>query len=1117
MKKTKELEHKLGPHKRNFESHIEKISTLMKELEGLNENVVKIQNLENVERTANEKKKEFDYLQQEIKMVENANSEIKGSIKIHQRELSALKLSISKEFPSETVKSLFESSLDSSETIENLEIYKQELQQKSNNLENESKEKLRRYETLKPIFQQKYNEINELIIKESNLSQLVSEKRKTRDKLASILKQKQESNEPEEKFDERVCNYGVIAFRNFQDEKQKIVNDFESKEKSLINDLDRKKNEIFNLNNQIKGSEIKIGEFNKKEEEIKMQIEDFKQQFQMKGTYELLIKEKQCNNEVHDRELQSLYKELTQRNEQRDLLIEQMKKSRNLIKIRDVLILIEKSEENISILQKVHQEKKEKFVEAAKFLELMHKFDLEAVNLEESMENACELYNVLINETIDSKTNIEDQIKEISSHLSINKQELSKIDEKLNSLGFSHLLKENDIPDFETQYKLLKNDLKACEKALAVSEFIKNGLTSFLLNKSKEAGKCGFCDKILTEKEIENLEKEKILGMDEPEKEHEQVLKNKIKIRIQKKNLKKRKTEYEELSRLMRNSKELQTFLAFKQNEKEKLTVELESLDSCLVEMKKTMKVYEDLLGFYHEIKNLELEKESKIKELKELEDSNPEIKQRKLTNEEKEILGNEIIFEELEAINSEINDKELAIKNHEAELQVNILEKNKMIEASNAIEGKEKEMISLQWELEKIRDSVKEFKEEFNRNSTFMKELEKEKNQIEEEVKAKTKQTKDIKEDIEKKKNEIEENLKSFSQIINNIKEKNSEIKEDMKSCKKKLENEIMNIEEEMGEIGKYLASNKSSIIEIQQDINLMIATVNLKKIQDEIRILEEKIKENSRILVQKNSALNKLKEERAKINDEKTRHNQLKDKTKWQMEEYEKKNMELNKEGVPIVDNYIQTLLDYELDSVILKDLSVYLEALEQSLLIFHRTKMEEMNKIIAETWQDVYDGDDIIKIEIKSDEEMAANKKNKLDQDVLSKKSKSYNYRIVYYTKYNKEIEMKGRCSMGQKVLAAIVIRLALAEAFGINCGILALDEPTANLDRGNVKRLAKELGRLIDAKKRNENFQLILITHDKDFVKLMNEYAEEYYEIAKNEQGWSTISKKEINFL
>ena len=39
------------------------------------------------------------------------------------------------------------------------------------------------------------------------------------------------------------------------------------------------------------------------------------------------------------------------------------------------------------------------------------------------------------------------------------------------------------------------------------------------------------------------------------------------------------------------------------------------------------------------------------------------------------------------------------------------------------------------------------------------------------------------------------------------------------------------------------------------------------------------------------------------------------------------------------------------------------------------------------------------------------------------------------------------------MLQRVLAAIVIRLALAETFCLSCGMLTLDEPTTNLDEAN----------------------------------------------------------------
>ena len=56
-----------------------------------------------------------------------------------------------------------------------------------------------------------------------------------------------------------------------------------------------------------------------------------------------------------------------------------------------------------------------------------------------------------------------------------------------------------------------------------------------------------------------------------------------------------------------------------------------------------------------------------------------------------------------------------------------------------------------------------------------------------------------------------------------------------------------------------------------------------------------------------------------------------------------------------------------------------------------------------------------------------------------------------RVVMYSG-GAELEMRGRCSAGQKVLACLIIRLALAETFCLNCGILALDEPTTNLDAG-----------------------------------------------------------------
>lgn len=65
---------------------------------------------------------------------------------------------------------------------------------------------------------------------------------------------------------------------------------------------------------------------------------------------------------------------------------------------------------------------------------------------------------------------------------------------------------------------------------------------------------------------------------------------------------------------------------------------------------------------------------------------------------------------------------------------------------------------------------------------------------------------------------------------------------------------------------------------------------------------------------------------------------------------------------------------------------------------------------------------------------------------------------------------------------QVLACLIIRLALAETFCLNCGILALDEPTTNLDAANSASLAEALRRLMDDRQGQANFQMVIITHD-----------------------------------
>ena len=80
---------------------------------------------------------------------------------------------------------------------------------------------------------------------------------------------------------------------------------------------------------------------------------------------------------------------------------------------------------------------------------------------------------------------------------------------------------------------------------------------------------------------------------------------------------------------------------------------------------------------------------------------------------------------------------------------------------------------------------------------------------------------------------------------------------------------------------------------------------------------------------------------------------------------------------------------------------------------------------------------------------------------------------------------------------QVLACLIIRLALAETFCLNCGILALDEPTTNLDAANANSLAEALRDVMQSRKAQTNFQLVVITHDERCAALRDQEWERYW--------------------
>ncbi|CAI6081319.1 unnamed protein product [Clonostachys chloroleuca] len=197
-----------------------------------------------------------------------------------------------------------------------------------------------------------------------------------------------------------------------------------------------------------------------------------------------------------------------------------------------------------------------------------------------------------------------------------------------------------------------------------------------------------------------------------------------------------------------------------------------------------------------------------------------------------------------------------------------------------------------------------------------------------------------------------------------------------------------------------------------------------------------------------------------------------------------------------------YRESHIRVETTKAAIEDLAQFGSAVDKAVMQFHSMKMAEVNRIAGELWQSTYQGTDIDTILIRSDNESSTGKRN-------------YNYRLCM-VKQDTEMDMRGRCSAGQKVLASIIIRLALAESFGVNCGLIALDEPTTNLDRDNIKSLAESLHKIIQTRQAQSNFQLIVITHDEDFLRHMrcSDFCDSFFRVKRDERQNSVISRESI---
>eukprot|EP01125_Pyxidicula_operculata_P015436 TRINITY_DN523_c1_g1_i2.p1 TRINITY_DN523_c1_g1~~TRINITY_DN523_c1_g1_i2.p1 ORF type:complete len:1267 (-),score=327.47 TRINITY_DN523_c1_g1_i2:1792-5592(-) len=238
-----------------------------------------------------------------------------------------------------------------------------------------------------------------------------------------------------------------------------------------------------------------------------------------------------------------------------------------------------------------------------------------------------------------------------------------------------------------------------------------------------------------------------------------------------------------------------------------------------------------------------------------------------------------------------------------------------------------------------------------------------------------------------------------------------------------------------------------------LEDNIRLRTKQAEIEKYTANLAELQQIVREKLSISDSNISDVDRLNKELVKLRSDKDK---FEGSRLTHLETIRRRNVDLSsKQYADADEDHRSKLITLHTTDMAHRDLDKYHNALDKALMKYHSLKMTEINQIIKELWQSTYKGNDIESIEIRA--ESAEGSKKKL-----------YNYRVVMI-KGGVPIDMRGRCSAGQKVLASLIIRLALAETFCINCGILALDEPTTNLDRHNVESFAQALVKIVENRK------------------------------------------------
>lgn len=688
-------------------------------------------------------------------------------------------------------------------------------------------------------------------------------------------------------------------------------------------------------------------------------------------------------------------------------------------------------------------------------------------------------------------------------------QQLASYEEKLFNVCGSQ--------DFESDLSKLQDDLEKCSKQRAMLAGATAVYTQFISQLTEEGEPCcPVCQRVFpSEAELQDVINDmqsKLRLVPDKLKNTEQDLKRKERKRDDMMTLKPVRQSVAELRE--KDLPELRNKLQSVNREIEKLkrdVEEQESLLSLLMSEEDTAKAcLQDisLMDRYQlDLKDVErkiVQHTAKLqgvdlsRTMQHVSQEKQEVQHRLDTTCSKMELKRKLIQDQQEQIQS--------LKSHVNEVHAEKLQISSNMQKQQQLE---EQCVEFSAEIQELLREIRDAKEQVSPLAITLEKLQNEKQDLI--ARRKQKQS-----EGQEKVDAIKERVKTLAILEREI---SKYIEEDKDNYKQQKETELQEINAQLTDAEKQREKINNDMGNIRQDIDTQ--KVQERWLQDNLTLRKrvEELKEVSKrreVLLKEmgNMQVMELRNERRelerKVEDLKKNRSVALGRQKGFEEEILHFRKELREDQYcQAEERFRDKMIIKRTTELVIKDLDIYYKALDQAIMKFHSMKMEEINKIVRDLWRSTYRGQDIEYIEIRSD----------MDENATAgTKRRVYNYRVVM-VKGDTALDMRGRCSAGQKVLASLIIRLALAETFCLSCGILALDEPTTNLDRENIESLAHALVEIIKSRSEQCNFQLLIITHDEDFVELLgrSNYVEHFYRISKNQDQCSVISKCSIKSL